>query len=567
MSNHHNVLQLDRDSCGNIQKELITPDIPKDGENEVKIDTRFSSEIHKRSAGSHIVQKLTSTNENDNITYISSTDYDNLIGLKAIIFLNSISVKEKYKKNIQICYHHNIGHNILYSGECKINKEHYAYIDTQYMDMHSQFLENIKSDNKRKIYQRRIGSIPCLENWQTYLPNITLTPPQPFHFTKNTRVSIPILKGESKITFEYKMRLKIIELLRMRILIPNENAKKKEKNKEKDKKTKKSKKDKKAEKKDKKNVKTGNGKTENEIIDTDSATSIYTHEASEKYNENYNEDEDEDGNGNGNGNGNGGDNRNGNMDSEFYKLIKVNLKYLDFKEEQIATPELWGRYSDMTEEERKWRKSVDDNGDPVRQVIYYEDVESFSSSNEVSVGNQIEIKLEGTAAAKHIFWCAQLKESGFSNYTTNAENVYKGWSPCMKSALLYSTSNRVPEMGPEHFSLDEAYDLNWPTTPTEQGYNVFTYTFNPSDMQNSDVAVMLKQCGAVLRVKLGNTDPFLQNKDELDDSDDIPIEARPGYSENMEKEKYRLFVRVVVLRKMEVTWSEKKGALEYFFSS
>ncbi len=490
------VLQIDRDSCGNIQKELITPDPPKNPNDPPEIDTRFSGKIMKKATGGHIWQKLDSTTANDDVTYKASTDYDHLIKLKALIRLNKISVKEKYKNTVKICYHHNIGHNILDNGECKINKSHYAFVDSHFADANSQFLEDIKSDNKRKMYQRRIGSIPALEGWNTFLPGLTLSPPQAFHFTKDTRVAIPILKGNTNIIFTYKMKLKIAELLKMKVSIRGKNGDGKDSNKK-------------------------DGKKDDDEKDNDSE----------------------------------------------YKEIKVNLKYLDFKTDVIATPELWGKYSDLTDEERNWRKSVDENGEPLRQKIYYEDVESFTSSNEVSVGSQIEIKLEGTAAARHIFWFAQLQNAGLSNYTTNPENVYEGWSPCMKSSLVYSTTNRTPEMGPEHFSLDEAYDLKWPTTPTEQGYNVFTYTFNPSEILMSDNAVLLKQCGAILKVQLGNTDPYLQNSDNLDDSDDVPIEAKPGYAENIEKEKYRLHVRVVVLRKMEVYWSEKKGGLEYIISS
>jgi len=486
-----NILKMDRETCGGIQMELTAPimpeEIPKD---EPHLDSRFAGEIAHRSLGGHVAQKLEASYTNkDFVSYTVSTQFDNLIGLKAVINLIPIKVKDKYKRHVEICYHHNIGHNILYEGECLINKKHYAYVDSCYSDMHSQMLADISSDNERRLYARRIGAIPCLERWNTYLPGLPLSPPQAFHFAKDTRVSIPILKGESKITFEYKTRLRIVDLLRMRVKVTPKDG-------------------------------------------------------SEPY----------------------------------YTETKVKMKYLDIRGKltEIPVPELWGRYSDMSDPERNWRKSVNKKtGEPTRQIIYYEDIDKLSSKNEISSGAQVEIKLVGTGAAKHVLWVAQHKDAGLSNYTTNKDNVYEGWNPCVKSGMYYSTAERVPDLSHEHHSIDIMTDLKWPTTPTEEGYNAHTYNFVPKNINTCDTAVVLKECGASLVVRIGNSDPFLhENCDDEEDADvsgdnsieSIPIEAVEESRSDV-KDKFMLHVRMIVIRKMEVYWSDKSNSLEYIITS
>lgn len=465
------ILNLDKISLSKFQKEMYLP-----SNAEEKVDTRFSTEINKRAQAGHLKVKLDQIPVKEGeVVYTASKKFDNLLNITAYITLLPIKVKEQYKNSVSICYHHNLGHNVLYDGECKVDNDHYGYVDSIYMDIHSQF-----SVKKRKLYDRMIGNIPCLEDWGAELPGIPLVVPQPYSFSRDTRVSFPILKSTNNtVTFEYKIRTKLTDLIRMRV-----------------------------------------------------AT----------------------------------------KDGSF-KEIKCNLKYLDAKNNtHIPVPELWGRYSEMTDEERNWRKSIDEKtGEPRKQVIYIEDIDKNSSKNPIAIGTKETISLAGTAPAKHVFWLASLVDSGFSNYTTNRDDVYKGWNPCAKSSIKYGSSDRIEECGHEHFDLSEVYDFNWANTPRESGYNVFTYTFNPSDLQNSDTAVVLKECGATLNVLLGDTNPFI-NQDEEDEHYDennepIPIEALENNLDQTKKDKYILHVRTVVIRKLEVYWSDKTASLKYNFTS
>lgn len=463
-----NVLKLDRDSITKFQKELYNGD-----KNNPLIGTRFSVDVEKRAQGNHIKVKLDQVPGSEGqIVYTASKKFDSLFKLQAYIPLAPIRVKEQFSKTVQICYPHNLGHNIFVSGECKIDDEHFEWMDSIWMDMRLQHFEK-----KRKIYDRMIGNIECLEEWSTELPGIPLKVPQPYSFTRKTQVSLPLLKGSQNVTFTYKIRTKLMDLIRMRVL---------------------------------------------------------------------------------------------KKDGE-YKEIKCNLKYLEYKSESLPVPEMWGRYSEMTDEERNWRKSVDDRtGEPTKQIIYTEDIDITSSKNTKPIGTTDEIPLQSLSPAKHIFWVAALVDGNYSNYTTNRSNLYKGWNPCAKSGIKYGGSDRVPELGHEHFDLSECYDFDWGNTPREPGYNVFTYTFEPTSIQFADTAVILKECGASLIITLGDTNPFLNGDIEKEHTDEngevIPVEAlEDNDTESSRKDKYIIHVRTLVSRKLEVYWSDKDNALKYNF--
>lgn len=473
MKKMSNVLKIERDSMNDFQKEMYLPKNKTES-----VGTRFSMDLDKRSFSSHAKEKLTPIlSDKGEISYTASKKYDSLLNVTAFINLFSIRVKDKYKDKISICYHHNLGHNILYSGECKIDKEHFGYIDSKTLDIHSQFFVK-----KREIYNEMVGNIPCFQDWGSFLPKKTLIVPQPYSFSRNSRVSLTLLKSLNDVTFEYKTRLELCDLIKMRAVV---------------------------------------------------TPAVW-----------------DDGN---------------LVEEAVYKEIKFNYHYLETNgNKSIPIPELWGRYSEMTEAERNWRKSIDENtGQPRKQIIYIEDFESFESTNPVSIGSRVEIPIGTSSPAKHVFWMASLVDTGYSNYTTSKENLYRGWNPCSKSGIKYGTSYRVSERSHEHFDISEAYDFNFPNTPNETGYNVHTYTFNPMEIQSADTSVVLKECGATLTVLLEDTNPFLTEDDEDDYDENGEIILKELIENDSKKDKYFVHVRTMVTRKMEIFWDDKTGKLKY----
>ena len=461
-----NVLWMDRDSIADFQHEMY-----KGSQRNPDVGSHFSYNLIQKAHAPKIKVKMDMTPGGDGeYIYTASKKYDVLLNLEAHINLYPIKVKDVYSKSVDISYHHNLGHSILQQGELKIDDDHIQTIDTIYNDTYSQFYVT-----KRNSYKRMIGSLPCLEEWSKELPAIPLIVPQHFYFTRNTRVGLAIWKGNNKITFEYKMQTKLVDLLRMR-------------------------------------VKNKHGE---------------------------------------------------------WKEIRPNLKYLEVKNDVIPVPELWGIYAEMTDEERNWRKSINPNTkEPEKLIIYTEDVDMTCSTNLTPIGSKVKIPLESTFPAKNIFWVAQIENGIKSNYTSNRYNVYKGFNPCGSSAIKYGGNDRVPDVSHVHFDLSEPYYF-FPGEPSEDGYNAFTFQLHPNLIQTADNAVILKKCGASLEVTLGDTNPFSQPEEDKEYQDDngdfVPVEALEDDDDKMKRDKYTVHVRTVVMKKMEVFWSDKDNALKYIF--
>jgi len=261
-----------------------------------------------------------------------------------------------------------------------------------------------------------------------------------------------------------------------------------------------------------------------------------------------------------------------NKEGEVIKEIKCKLEYLDFKSEDIPIPELWGRFALMTDAERNWRKSVNEKGVPFSQTIYIEDIISTQSNNPVPLGETVDIPLQYEEPVKHLFWVAQkvksLDNRNFSNYTTNTESIHKGWNPCEKTGLKYGGSYRIPEFTHEHFELSEPWDL-FPSAPSEPGYNCYSFGYEPGTL-HADTAVNLGSVGSSLLVTLKDTNPFIEDEEQKEHYDEngdiIPIEALEDtdlYEFN--RDKYIIHVRMLTMKKLTVSWSEKEKKLKYTF--
>lgn len=204
-----NVLKLDQTNLKEFQKKLHrgTPENPN-------INSRFSYAIQKYGWSSHTKVKMSHTAEEGEVVYTASKKYDFLLKCEMIHKLFSIKVKDGYKNRVQICFPHNLGHNIGYKGELRIDDDAIEKIDSIWMDIHSQYY---MKPNKREHYNRMIGNISVLEDWTTELPPMTLIVPQPFSYSRRSQVGLPLLKSSTNtITHVYSIRTKLTDILRMR---------------------------------------------------------------------------------------------------------------------------------------------------------------------------------------------------------------------------------------------------------------------------------------------------------------------------------------------------------------
>lgn len=474
-----NVLKLDINGLTEFQKELHETNNPTE-----TVKSRFACVIDKYAWSTHTKSKMIQSAEEGEVIYTASKKFDVLFRTETHITLLPIKIKEKYRSNIQICYPHNPGHNICYQGELKIDDDHHQTIDSIWMDIHSQFF--MKSGaGMRDHYDRMIGNIPCLENWTTELPGIKLLVPQPFYYSRNTRVGLMTLQSSmNTITHHYKIRNKIPDILRMRV-----------------------------------------------------KTSVKS--------------------------------QNTNSDEIKWQEIPCKLQYLDIpgRAKEFPIPELWARYSLITDAEREWHKSIDPTtGEPIKHIIYTEDIVMTTSNNPTPLGSTDVIPLHCKSPCKSLFWVAQnikaIENRNFSNYTTNQENLFHGWNPCAKVDIKYGGAHRVEQLSHEHFDLSEPWDF-FPSAPSEPGYNAYSFGFEPTTL-NADTAIVLEPLKASLHVKLNDTDPFKSIEEEDDDGELVPIEALENV--DIRKNSYLIHVRALVYKKLIMSWNEKGKCLKYLIT-
>lgn len=190
-----------------------------DKNNSNQINSRFSHDMQKYAWGVHSKEVLKSYlgNNKDEIIYEVSSKYDTLFATEMHITLLPIRVKEEKRKTVEICYTHNPGHNIPYYAELKVDDDHLQTIDSVWMDINSQFYMKPGS-GKYESYQKRIGNVSILLDWNTELPGFKLNVPQPFYYSKDTRIALKILRNSSsKITYHYNIKRDIKRFIRMRV--------------------------------------------------------------------------------------------------------------------------------------------------------------------------------------------------------------------------------------------------------------------------------------------------------------------------------------------------------------
>jgi hypothetical protein len=470
-----NVLKLDIDSLTKFQEELHLPNPNNINE---KVNSRFICVLEKNAWSAHTKAKMVHTkvhsgdSDEGEIIYTASKKFDVIFKTSFHINLIPIKVKDDWKDRVEICYFRNPGHNIVNRGELKTDDDHHQYMDSIWMDIHSQFFMD-NGAGKRELYDRMVGNIPCLVDWNTDLPGIPLIVPQPYHYSRHTRVGLLTLRSSmNTVTYHYNIRNKINEILRMRV---------------------------------RKSIK------------------------------------------------------------HPWEEVKCNLQYLDIPEnvKEIPIPELWTRYSLMTDEEREWQKQQ-------KIITYIEDIVIANSNNPIKFGSTDVIPLHCKVPCKALFWVAQnVRFSGnrnLSNYTTD-ENL-EGWNPCSKASLKYAGVSRVKELPHEHFELSETWDFG-KSAPAEPGYNMYSFGYDLTTL-NSDTAIVLEPLNASLHVKLGDTNPFLTMEEEEDAYDEdgnlIPKELlkdRYDIGNALEDDKYIIHVRALVYKKLEMSWIEKDKRLKY----
>ena len=215
MSEGHNTLRVDLENLekSNFQKQLH---LPRDTEEDMI--SQFHRTFIKVLFSAQVPQVLKRTEEGAGAyVYHANPKFDFLKYIYMRTPLPAIEVKEKWVKTVQICWPHNIGHNISTKTTHCFDDNPVQSFDPISLDISSQFFAR-SGAGKRTASKVNIGAIGLLEKWNSSLPRWVLNVNLPFsHGKHNTQATPLFMCSKSRVTYKSEFRLQIIELLRMRV--------------------------------------------------------------------------------------------------------------------------------------------------------------------------------------------------------------------------------------------------------------------------------------------------------------------------------------------------------------
>ena len=210
------------------------------------------------------------------------------------------------------------------------------------------------------------------------------------------------------------------------------------------------------------------------------------------------------------------------------------------EEKNNISIEMWGCYSNVTDTElANHREMVIKNKDG--RDYHYLDVLEFDADNDCGERKVISCEINYTHPCYIVTWVAEnilaTSYNNLSNYTNDANCLYRGFDPIVKNTLSYSTAKKFKDMRSIHFNKFSSIFL--PSSPTEAGYHAYNYVLEPIS-NNAQPGIISETSKPTLSCYL-ETDPIYNFLERQRRCNDIEIE---DYSEdNTFKLRVRLFVR------------------------
>lgn len=193
----------------------------QDDDSEI-ISSKFHYQFTKTSWSANLIEEMDATirKDGDDITFVANQKFDFLLYTYIVQDIQAMKVAKKARKKVQICMPHNFGHNIIGHGSVRVDGISLQNIDSTWLDIYSQFY---MKPGMREHYDIMIGNVPFLQEWGTSIPGYTVVVPQPFHYSKDPAVALPLfMKSLSRVTHNYNFRRKLSEIVRMRIIDDDE---------------------------------------------------------------------------------------------------------------------------------------------------------------------------------------------------------------------------------------------------------------------------------------------------------------------------------------------------------
>ena len=243
-----------------------------------------------------------------------------------------------------------------------------------------------------------------------------------------------------------------------------------------------------------------------------------------------------------------------------WREIRYDFKYLEgvSTEDQLPVPDLWGRHALMTDDERETlRKDAEEK--PYKTFI--DDIIPVNSEKVASEGEPVTLEFLTSLPSRGIFFVAEnilaTRNRNYSNFTTNASDLYKGWGPITSVKTFSGGVERNAELDSDFFDrCIPWYNLPSSFSPgPDAGYYCDLWGYENS-YYLTDVTLVPEQVRIKMTFQLGNTDPFLKKVaikryDQVKDDDILPDELKEELNVNNAINKYYVRARIQVIKKLK----------------
>jgi hypothetical protein len=243
--------------------------------------------------------------------------------------------------------------------------------------------------------------------------------------------------------------------------------------------------------------------------------------------------------------------------------------YLDIEADApLNTPELWGRYAYVTDKEISAHKCL-----TKPRVMYIKNVEAHDVTNPNRYGTIADINLKCNHPCLALFWVAENRDAtlihNYSNYTTNTDDLYRGWDPIKTTSLEYGNTVILKNMPSDHFNIAESRE-HFLSSPSERGFHALSIAWNSANV-NADTGIVFsspKIGGAKLFCRIDNTDIFADKSNpvvnEDEDSDHLDYQDDESRTELFDEVNPNFItrVRLLIIKKFTI---EEEGT-KYKFS-
>lgn len=181
-----------------------------------EIESQFANKFDSVLWNTQIPCKFKCTQDEDDLIFTTNPTFHYLMYSWLRQKLPSIRVKKDNKHPVQICWCHNVCNNIIISAEARSDDNKFQSFDNFWCDMYPQWYTK---PGFKDHFNMCVGNNPILEQWTDFLPSLPVKAVQPWFYSKDTSAAFPIFycSSQTSIVHRYKMKRKIVDLLRMRI--------------------------------------------------------------------------------------------------------------------------------------------------------------------------------------------------------------------------------------------------------------------------------------------------------------------------------------------------------------